>query len=66
MGHDPHAWGGPQIRWADQRNREETLFALDNATEETEFGSINTGVRTVVHALTTMLRTLHDVITPAS
>lgn len=65
MGHNPHAWGGSQIWWANRRNPEATLFALNDATEETECGSINTGVETVVHALTTALSTLRDVVTPA-
>ena len=38
------------------------LFALDNATEETEYGSVHIEVGTMVRALTTMLSLLCDVI----
>ena len=40
------------------------LFALDNTTKEREWGSIHTEVGTVVHALTTALSSLCDVIAP--
>jgi hypothetical protein len=30
---NPHAWGGPVLQWADQRNPEATLFTLDDAVE---------------------------------
>jgi hypothetical protein len=40
------------------------LFALDDAVEEKEWGSIHMEVGTAVHALTTALSSLHDVITP--
>lgn len=43
-----------------------TLFTLDDAVEETEWGSVNTGVGTMVHALTTMLSSLRDIFTSAS
>jgi hypothetical protein len=42
------------------------LFTLNNDTKETEWGSINMGVGFVVHALTTVLRSLREVITPTS
>jgi hypothetical protein len=58
-------WGGPALQWADWRNPEATLYTLDDAMKETEWGSINMGVGTVVHALTTALSSLCDVVTPA-
>jgi hypothetical protein len=51
---------------ANWRNPEVMLFTLNNAMKETEWGSINMGVGSVVYALTTALRSLHEVITPAS
>jgi hypothetical protein len=47
------------------RNSEATLFALDDAVEKGEWGSVHMGVESVVHALTITLGSLHDVITPA-
>jgi hypothetical protein len=52
------------IRWVDQWNLEATLFSLDDATEKKELGTVHTGVESVVHALTTVLGSLRDVITP--
>jgi hypothetical protein len=37
---------------------ETTLFTLDDAAEEREWGSIHTGVGTMAHALTTALSAL--------
>jgi hypothetical protein len=53
------------LRRADWQNPEAKLFALDDAIEEMEWGSINMGVRSMVHARTIALRLLHEVITPA-
>ena len=39
----------------------ETLFALDDAVEEWECGSIHMEVGTAVRALTTALGSLHDI-----
>ena len=39
-----------------------TLFALDVATEEREWGNVHTGVGTAIRALTTTLSSLRDVI----
>jgi hypothetical protein len=39
------------------------LFTVDDAAEEKEWGSVHTEVGTTVHALTTALSSLHDVIT---
>lgn len=41
------------------------LFALDDATEVQDWESVYTGVRTAVHALTTALGSLRDVVTLA-
>jgi hypothetical protein len=41
------------------------LFALDDTVEKREWGSVHTGIKSVVHALTTALGLLHNVITPA-
>jgi hypothetical protein len=32
-GSDLHTWGGPTLRWANQRNPKVTLFTLDDAME---------------------------------
>jgi hypothetical protein len=40
-----------------------TLFALDEATKEKEWGSVHTEVRAVICALTPVLSSLRDVIT---
>ena len=64
VGGDPHEWGGSQIRWADWRDSGVMLFALDDATEEREWESVHTEVGSVVHALTTALSSLRDVIAP--
>ena len=40
------------------------LFALDDAAEETEWGSVHTEVGTTVHALTNVLSSLRDVVAP--
>jgi hypothetical protein len=56
--------GGPQIWWVDWWNLEATLFALDDAMEKREWGSVHTGVKSVVHALTIALGSLHNVVTP--
>jgi len=61
VGGDPHTWGGSQIRWAHRLDLGETLFALDDAVEEWECGSIHMEVGTAVRALTTALGSLHDI-----
>jgi len=38
--------------------------ALDEAAEEREWGSIHTEVGDAVHALTTMLSSMHDIVAP--
>ena len=40
------------------------LFTLDDTMEKREWGSIHAEVGTVVHALTTALSSLQDVIAP--
>ena len=40
------------------------LFALDDTVEESEWGSIHTKVGTTVHAMTTGLSSLRDVVAP--
>ena len=40
------------------------VAALDEAIEEREWGSIHTEVGDAVHALTTMLSSMHDIVTP--
>lgn len=62
-GGDPHAWGGPQIRWADQQNSEVMFFALDDVAEEREWENVDVGVEIAVHALNVALGALHHVIT---
>jgi hypothetical protein len=63
VGSDPHTWGRPRIRWADRWDPGVTLFALDDVTEEKEWGSVDIEARTTVHALTTTLSLLRDVVT---
>jgi hypothetical protein len=43
-----------------------TLFVLDDAAEKREWGSVHTGVESMVHARNTALGSLRGVITPAS
>ena len=62
VGGDLHAWGGSQIWWAGRWDLGAMLFALDDAMEEREWGSIHTEVGTMVRALTTALSSLCDVI----
>ena len=62
VGGDPHSWGGSQIRWVDQWDPRETLFALDDVAKEREWESVHMEVGTAVHALTTTLSLLHDVV----
>ena len=40
------------------------VAALDEATEEREWGSVHTEVGGAVHALTIMLGSMHDIVTP--
>ena len=40
------------------------LFALDDTAEEREWGSVHIEVGNVVHALTTVLSSLCDVVAP--
>jgi len=62
FGGDPHTWGGSQIRWADRQDLGAMIFTLDDAMEKREWGSIHMEVGTMVHALTTALSSLQDVI----
>jgi hypothetical protein len=62
VGGDLHAWGGPALRWADRRNLEATLFALDDAVEVGDWARIDTGVELAVHALNIALGSLCDVV----
>ena len=40
------------------------VAALDDATEEREWGSVHMKAGTVVHALTAVLSSMHDIVTP--
>ena len=40
------------------------VAALDEAAEERKWGSVHTEVRDAVHALTTMLSSMRDIVTP--
>ena len=40
------------------------VAALDEAAEEREWGSIHMEVGDAVHALTTMLSSMHDIVAP--
>lgn len=64
VGDEPHAWGGPRIRWAERQNPELTFFVLDDREEAKDWGTIQTGVVLVVRSLTTALDLLCDVVAP--
>ena len=64
VGGDPHTWGGSQTQWADRWDPGVMLFALDDTTKEREWGSIHMEVGDMVHALTIMLSSMHDIVTP--
>lgn len=64
VGNDPHAWRGPWVWWANRWDTRATLFTLNDATEERKWGSVHTEVGTAVHALTTVLSSLRDMVTP--
>jgi len=55
VGGDPHAWPD----WWDPGV---TLFALDDAMEEREWGSIHMEFGDAVHALTTMLSSMRNIV----
>lgn len=50
---------------ADRWNLEAKFFALNDAADEKEWGSIHVEVGTVVCTLTTALSSLRNVVTPA-
>jgi hypothetical protein len=47
---DPHAWGGPRIQWADQRDHEVMVFALDDEVEAEEWRILYTQVEALVRS----------------
>ena len=64
VGSNPHTWGGPQIKWANHRDLWAMLFNLDDTMEKREWGSVHAEVGVTVRALTTVLSSLQDIITP--
>jgi hypothetical protein len=64
VGSEPHAWGGPQIRWDKRRHPKSAFFILDDKEEARDWGTIQSRVGLAVRSLTTMLDSLHDVIAP--
>ena len=64
QGEEPHAWGGPRIRWASRQDPGGAIFVLDDLAEEKDCASVRKGMESVVRSLTTGLDTLRNVVVP--